>query len=40
MYQITRLFTHVRKFIPKIVPPLLKHRNERYRTSGIMCWLI
>ena len=36
MYQITRRFTHLRKFVPKIVPPLLKHRNERYHTSGLV----
>ena len=36
MYQITRVFTHFRKFVPKIVPPLLKHRNKRYHTGGLM----
>ena len=36
MCQITRLFTHLRKFVPKIVPLLLKNRNKRYHTSGLM----
>ena len=36
MYQITHLFTHLRKFVPNIVSPLLKHRNERYHTGGLM----
>ena len=30
MYQITHLFTHLRKFVPKIVLPLFKNRNKRY----------
>ena len=36
MYQITHPFTHLRKFVPKVVPPLLKHRNERYHIGGLM----
>ena len=36
MCQITRLFTHLRKFVPKIVPLLLKNRNKRYHTGGLM----
>ena len=36
MYQITHLFTHLRKFVPKIVIPLFKNRNKRYHTDGLM----
>ena len=36
MYQITRLLTHLRKLLPKIIPPLLENRNERYHTGGLL----
>ena len=38
MYCIIRLFTHLRNFVPEIVPLWLKSRNQRGHKGGLMRW--
>ena len=36
MYRTIHLFTHKRKFLPEIVPPWLKNRNQRVHAEERM----